>query len=127
LDWCQQARRVYCFRPKNCSCRVNNKVTRATGASSSPLVHLPVPYSCCPKSYFDRDDQGEEDISRMRENPFFHQILDESRCVGNMLLTPYGRHQAKQLLLQEETYSKRPKLESSQGTAAPRGESPFQL
>jgi hypothetical protein len=33
--------------------------------------------------------ESEEDTV-MQETPSFHEITDESRCVGNMLLTPYG-------------------------------------
>jgi hypothetical protein len=77
--------RVYCFQPKECSCQLR------TG-SSNKLVHLPVPYSLTPKPYM----QDEND-SEMVETPFFHEILDGTKCVGNMLLTPYGASTAKEI------------------------------
>lgn len=77
--------RVYCFQPKQCSCQLR------TGWSNK-LVHLPVPYSLTPKPYL-----LDENDSEMVETPFFHEILDETKCVGNMLLTPYGASMAKEI------------------------------
>ena len=77
--------RVYCFQPKACSCQLR------TGWSDK-LVHLPVPYSLRPKPYL-----LDENDSEMVETPSFHEILDGTRCVGNMLLTPYGASIAKEI------------------------------
>jgi hypothetical protein len=76
--------RVYCFQPKECSCQLR------TGWSNK-LVHLPIPYSLTPKPYM-----LDENDSEMVETPFFHEILDGTKCVGNMLLTPYGASMAKE-------------------------------
>jgi hypothetical protein len=54
------------------------------------MIHLPIPYSLRPKPYFE-----DEDDTVMQETPFFHEIEDGTRCVGNMLLTPYGVRQAE--------------------------------
>ena len=70
--------RIYCFRPNGCSCQ----------KLGSRLIHLPVPYSLDAQLYF----ENEEDAV-MQETPFLHEIADESRCVGNMLRTPYGLSQ----------------------------------
>jgi hypothetical protein len=78
--------RVYCFQPKECSCQLR------TGWSDKKLVHLPVPYSLTPKPYL-----MDENDSEMAETPFFHEILDGTKCVGNMLLTPYGASVAKEI------------------------------
>ena len=79
---------VYCFRPHKCSCD--------NSSSSQPqLVHLPVPYSIKSDSYFNDNEDDDEDMV-MNENPFFHEILDGSRCIGNMLLTPFGQHESNQ-------------------------------
>jgi len=98
----------------------------ANGNLASPpppqLVHLPVPYEVRPESYFeqqqqqrstssstdnnnknddgdDHDDDDDDDGANMlmKENPYFNEILDGSRCVGNMLLTPFGQDEAKQM------------------------------
>jgi hypothetical protein len=88
----EEQRRVFCFRPHQCTC---NGQSKSDGVS---LIHLPVPYALPPESYFeegdyDDDDDDDEIPTSMKENPFFHDILDDSRCVGNMLLTPFGRQQ----------------------------------
>jgi hypothetical protein len=110
---------VYCFHPKHCSCgdkdttdkmNANDRGEKITNASdknltfssmSSPpqLVHLPVPYNLRPESYFQEryneegDDDDDDTEMVMKENPFFHEISDESRCIGNMLLTPFGQRE----------------------------------
>ena len=79
--------RVYCFEPKECSCCHHQQQQQQQSYSymSSKLIHLPVPYSLYPYGYFESEDD-----EMMQETPSFHEITDDSRCVGNMLLTPYG-------------------------------------
>jgi hypothetical protein len=78
-----RGKRIYCFRPQDCSCQRGI-------LSGSPLIHLPVPYSLRPQPYLEHEDD-----TLMQETPSFHEIEDGSRCVGNMLLTPYGVRQAE--------------------------------
>ena len=89
---------VYCFHPHRCSCS-----TASTTKPSPELVHLPVPYRLKPDSYFnkngdDENDDDDDDESVMNDNPFFHEVSDGSRCIGNMLLTPFGQIQSNQTL-----------------------------
>ena len=94
--------RVYCFRPHECSCQYvrSSPTSRKTEPS---LIHLPVPYHLRPASYFhcdgdqDDDDGYDSDSVCMVVDPFFHEVLDSSRCVGNMLLTPFGQRLAKSI------------------------------
>ena len=113
---------VYCFHPHKCSCRQNseNYHHRATenngmargrgllGSSSKittpQLIHLPVPYQLQPESYFqnyhentddDTNDDDDDDDVFMTENPFFHEISKENRCIGNMQLTPFGQRESQ--------------------------------
>ncbi|OEU17809.1 hypothetical protein FRACYDRAFT_238235 [Fragilariopsis cylindrus CCMP1102] len=76
--------------------------------SSLPeLVHLPVPYNIRPESYFEQqqgDDDG-HDLPLMKYDPFFHEISDDNRCVGNMLLTPFGKNEVQQMLLEDNASS----------------------
>eukprot|EP00536_Pseudo-nitzschia_multiseries_P010031 jgi/Psemu1/288854/fgenesh1_pg.294_\ len=101
--------------------------SRPRSTSPPPrLVHLPIPYDLRPESYFptvatatatakgkptsgssgdgnriyceDEDEEHDTNWWRMKENPFFHEILDSSRCVGNMLLTPFGREERRKLI-----------------------------
>ena len=64
---------------------------------SSKLIHLPVPYCLQPELYMEDGDEeeGEDDDEAdvMKETPYFHEIEEGNRCVGNMLLTPYGIEQ----------------------------------
>ena len=88
---------VYCFHPHRCSCSA-----ASTTDSTPELVHLPVPYNLKPESYFNKgeDDENDDDDDEgvMNENPFFHEVLKESRCIGNMLLTPFGQHESNQTI-----------------------------
>jgi hypothetical protein len=85
----EEQRRVYCFRPHQCACNGQSK------SDAVSLIHLPVPYALPSKSYFEEDENDDDDEfpTNMKENPFFHDILDDSRCMGNMLLTPFGKQQ----------------------------------
>jgi hypothetical protein len=68
------------------------------------LVHLPIPYSIRPGSYFEQqedDDDDSHDLPLMKYDPFFHEISDDNRCVGNMLLTPFGNKEVQQMLLED--------------------------
>ena len=103
LDQERQRRRsvVYCFRPHRRAC--GDSSNTSTKAFTPQLVHLPVPYNLKPESYFkERSKEGEEegddddDDVVMNENPFFHEVVDGSRCIGNMLLTPFGQRESNQ-------------------------------
>lgn len=76
-------KRLYCFHPRRCSCR-------SLSDPQQKMIHLPIPYSLHPKPYLLHDD----DLV-MQDTPFFHEIDNGSRCVGNMLLTPFGIKEAK--------------------------------
>ncbi len=76
-------KRLYCFRPNVCSCN-------SFSDPQQRMIHLPIPYSLHPKLY-----QLNDHDSTMEETPFFHEIESGTRCVGNMLLTPYGIMEAK--------------------------------
>ena len=80
--------RLYCFKPRRCSC---NTMAYSSGRT---LVHLPVPFSLRPKSYVKGDIEESTD---MIETPFIHEVTPETRCVGNMLFTPWGKSLAKKL------------------------------
>ena len=115
---------VYCFQPHQCSCDKQNahnndineskKFSSPSSLSPSPspssvpeLVHLPVPYNIRPESYFEQqqgDDDG-HDLPLMKYDPFFHEISDDNRCVGNMLLTPFGKNEVQQMLLEDNASS----------------------
>jgi hypothetical protein len=73
--------RLYCFRPHRCSCNPSQR-----GSPMSKMIHLPIPYCLRPKPYFENADDSD-----MVETPHFHEITAETRCVGNMLMTPYGK------------------------------------
>ena len=102
---------VYCFHPQRCSCGDKNTINkvgaieREEKTARPQLVHLPVPYNLRPESYFqehnnNEEEDGEDDTEMvMKENPFFHEISDESRCIGNMLLTPFGQREINQTKL----------------------------
>jgi hypothetical protein len=102
----KKGERVYCFRPHKCHCQQPGMIL----SSSNELIHLPVPYSLHPKPYF-----ADEDDHRMQETPSFHEITDESRCVGNMLMTPYG---ARQAMEQNSRKTKRPQVSERRYEAA---------
>jgi hypothetical protein len=76
-------KRLYGFAPHQCSCQ-------SLVDPQHKLIHLPIPYSLHPKPFLE-----EEDDPIMQETPFLHEIEDGTRCVGNMLLTPFGIREAK--------------------------------
>ena len=85
--------RIYCFHPAECSCN------RHTLYNSSNRIHLPVPYCLQPKLYMEEENDGKDDNETefMQETPYFHEIEAGNRCVGNMLLTPYGIEQKNKM------------------------------
>jgi len=92
----QQRGFVYCFHPHQCSC---DKSSSSPSPSPPPeLVHLPVPYNIRPESYFEKEND-DDDGGVMKYDPFFHEILDDNRCVGNMRLTPFGQNEIQQMLV----------------------------
>lgn len=78
-------KRLYGFAPHQCSCH-----QPLLNDLQQKLIHLPIPYSLQPKPFLE-----DQDDNVMQETPFFHEIDDGTRCVGNMLLTPYGIQEAK--------------------------------
>jgi Tyrosyl-DNA phosphodiesterase len=85
----RKKQRLYCFHPHQCSCQPKSSISSNTLVS---LVHLPVPYTLRPESYFHGHEEDEEELpTTMKETPFFHSVLPASRCVGNMLMTPFGQ------------------------------------
>ena len=80
--------RLYCFKPRKCSCDT------MPFSADRTLIHLPVPYNLRPKPYVNRNCEESAD---MVATPFLHDVIPETRCVGNMLLTPYGKSLMKKL------------------------------
>jgi hypothetical protein len=78
--------RMYCFHPARCCCK-----KKQGDRDNVPLIHLPIPYNVRPDSYFERIGECDGTIGVMKQNPYFHKIVPHSRCVGNMMLTPFGR------------------------------------
>lgn len=77
---------LYTFQPQKCSCRSLHPKQK--------VIHLPVPFSLQVDPYFATNKDGEEECF-MQETPFLHQVQAGTRCVGNMMMTPYGIREAK--------------------------------
>jgi Tyrosyl-DNA phosphodiesterase len=77
---------LYAFQPQTCSCRSLDPTNK--------LIHLPVPFSTQVDPYIPRSQDGVGAFV-MQETPFLHQVEPGTRCVGNMMLTPYGMRMAK--------------------------------
>jgi len=79
--------RLYCWTPSSCCCCDSGNTTK----TSAQLIHLPSPFCFRPAPYV-----PDEDDMQFCETPYFHEILRDNACIGNMLSTPYGAALAKQ-------------------------------
>jgi len=78
---------LYTFHPQQCSCQSLNVKQR--------IIHLPVPWSPHVDPYLPTSNDDAEEDYVMKETPFLHLVEAGSRCVGNMMMTPYGIRETK--------------------------------
>ena len=78
--------RLYCWKPMSCCCNA-----ASTGSTTTRLIHIPSPYCFRPAPYVAHEDDEE-----FCETPYFHEILRDNACAGNLLATPYGKALAEQ-------------------------------
>lgn len=86
-----QKNRLYCWKPSQCCCAASSSVGNGRQHHQPQLIHLPSPYSFRATPYV-----PDEDDMEFCETPYFHEILRDNACVGQMLSTPYGSALAAQ-------------------------------